>query len=81
VVRVGTGRFTLRILQDGVVGPAPDAQGAAVTWPGSAPQAPSLKRASVTIEPRPFMEQALAEALPQMEGDFVGELQKKTRAT
>jgi hypothetical protein len=35
----------------------------------------------VTIAPRPFMEKALEEALPKMEGDFVGELQKKTRTT
>jgi hypothetical protein len=79
VMRVGTGRFTLRILQDGVTHAT---RGAAVDRAGKRRhKRQALKRASVTIEPRPFMERALAEALPQMEGDFVGELQKKTRAT
>lgn len=79
VMRVGTGRFTLRILQDGATHAT---RGAAVDRAGKRRhKRQALKRPSVTIEPRPFMERALAEALPQMEGDFVGELQKKTRAT
>jgi hypothetical protein len=77
VMRVGTGRFTLRILQDGNVGAA---QGKAVDQAGKRRhKRRTLKRPGVTIEPRPFMEQALALALPQMEGEYVAELQKKTR--
>lgn len=79
VLRVGTGRFTLRILQDGATHAT---RGAAVDKAGKRRhKRQTLKRASVTIAPRPFMEQALEEALPQMEGDFVGELQKKTRTS
>jgi hypothetical protein len=77
VVRVGTGRFTLRILQDGAQH-AP--RGAEVDRAGKRRhKRKTLKRPSVTIAPRPFMEKALADALPQMEGDFVGELQKRSR--
>jgi hypothetical protein len=77
VTRVGTGRFTLRILQDGATHAT---RGAEVDRAGKRRhKRKTLKRPSVTIEPRPFMEKALAEALPQMEGDFVGELQKKSR--
>lgn len=79
VTRVGTGRFTLRILQDGTTHAT---RGAEVDRAGKRRhKLKTLKRASVTIEPRPFMEKALADALPKMEGDFVGELQKRQKAT
>lgn len=78
VMRIGSNRFTSRILQDGTTGAT---VGAAVDRSGKRRhKRRTLKRPSVTIAPRPFMEQALKLALPQMEGEYVGELQKKTRA-
>lgn len=78
VLRVGSRRFTSRILQDGTTGAA---TGAAVDKQGNRRHKKrTLKRPSVTIAPRPFMEKALERALPQMEGEYVAGLQKKTRA-
>jgi hypothetical protein len=57
VMRVGTRFFTLRILQDGTTHAT---RGAASTRRASgATRSKTLKRPSVTIAPRPFMEKAL----------------------
>jgi hypothetical protein len=79
VIRVGSGRFTSRILQDGTTHAT---RGAATDKAGNRRhKRQTLKRSSVTIAPRPFMEKGLARALPTMDGEFIAELEKRKRST
>lgn len=66
VRRVGSSWFTSRLLEAGV-----QKVGRRKTKKGSVP-------VRVNIAPRPFMERALEEALPDMDGVMVGELQRRT---
>lgn len=82
--RVGTTRFTGKLLEEGVVftGRASVAAGGTYLTPsGRRRRSKKARKAAAArrIAPRPFMERALDLALPSMREGFVVELRKRTR--
>jgi len=74
VLRVGTSSFVLRILEEGTS----HATRTAKADGKRSHKRKAPKRSRVTIGARPWAAKSLEAALPAMEGEFVGELQKRT---
>lgn len=79
VRRVGSGWFTSRLLQDGVDADETRRQKlAAASSRGRARRRRKARRTPhLTIAARPFMERALAAALPVMGNDFLTQIQRR----